>query len=432
MVDDAHASGVLGRNGRGTVDHFDLHGRVDIQVGTLSKAVGVLGGYVAGRQHLRDYLIQRCAAVPLLDLAATGRRGGLPRRDRRPRERAGAHRAPVGQHPLLQGGPRGLGFDTGISETPITPVIVGDVPSTPAAQPRGCSSVGVFATGGRLPDRRPRARRASAPSSPASTRATSSRPASTPSPTRGPRAAAHLMPAPWRTAGSASTSARRSSTRRASGRTWADVLGIPRLTFMAALGAAIDARLGLPRRLRARRRARLATRTSTAVERRYGGFQRGRPLSRRPAGPRRAARARAIGWPIVANQPAVADRRAARAGLRRRGHGHERRAGRAQAAAGFFDAGPGAAGRARSRRTSPTSATASTTTSSRPPRPACGAVWLRRGPWGVIPHEAPPQAALVVDQPRRARRADRRVLGDGIERAARRTVAKLTAAHVVR
>ena len=48
MVDDAHASGVLGRNGRGTVDHFDLHGRVAIQVGTLSKAMGVLGGYVAG------------------------------------------------------------------------------------------------------------------------------------------------------------------------------------------------------------------------------------------------------------------------------------------------------------------------------------------------------------------------------------------------
>ena len=64
MVDDAHASGVLGRNGRGTVDHFDLHGRVDIQVGTLSKAVGVMGGYIAGRQHLKDFLIQRCR--PLL------------------------------------------------------------------------------------------------------------------------------------------------------------------------------------------------------------------------------------------------------------------------------------------------------------------------------------------------------------------------------
>ena len=63
MVDDAHASGVLGRNGRGTVDHFDLHGRVDIQVGTLSKAVGVMGGYIAGRQHLKDYLTQRCRTL---------------------------------------------------------------------------------------------------------------------------------------------------------------------------------------------------------------------------------------------------------------------------------------------------------------------------------------------------------------------------------
>ena len=63
MVDDAHASGVLGRNGRGTVDHYDLHGQVDIQVGTLSKAVGVLGGYVAGPQKLIDYLVQRARPV---------------------------------------------------------------------------------------------------------------------------------------------------------------------------------------------------------------------------------------------------------------------------------------------------------------------------------------------------------------------------------
>jgi hypothetical protein len=59
MVDDAHSSGVLGRNGRGTVDHFGLHGRVDIQVGTLSKAVGVLGGYVCGSRDLIDYLYHR-------------------------------------------------------------------------------------------------------------------------------------------------------------------------------------------------------------------------------------------------------------------------------------------------------------------------------------------------------------------------------------
>src|SRR3954452_3087045 len=58
-IDDAHASGVLGRNGRGSVDHWDLHGRVDIQVGTMSKAMGVLGGYVASTRALRDLLIQR-------------------------------------------------------------------------------------------------------------------------------------------------------------------------------------------------------------------------------------------------------------------------------------------------------------------------------------------------------------------------------------
>src|SRR5437879_13856000 len=59
MVDDAHSSGVLGRAGRGTIDHFDLHGRVHIQVGTLSKAIGVLGGYVCGSRDLIDFLYAR-------------------------------------------------------------------------------------------------------------------------------------------------------------------------------------------------------------------------------------------------------------------------------------------------------------------------------------------------------------------------------------
>ena len=59
MIDDAHSSGVLGRNGRGTIDHFSLHGRVDIQVGTLSKAIGVLGGYVCGTKDLIEFLYHR-------------------------------------------------------------------------------------------------------------------------------------------------------------------------------------------------------------------------------------------------------------------------------------------------------------------------------------------------------------------------------------
>ena len=126
MVDDAHASGVLGRNGRGTVDHFDLHGRVDIQVGTLSKAIGVLGGYVAGRQHLRDYLVQRSRpflfstshppAVAAACLAAIDVLEQEPERIERLWDNTR----------FFKSGLRRLGFDTGVSETPITPVIVRD------------------------------------------------------------------------------------------------------------------------------------------------------------------------------------------------------------------------------------------------------------------------------------------------------------------
>jgi glycine C-acetyltransferase len=126
MVDDAHASGVLGKNGRGTIDHFGLHGRVDIQVGTLSKAIGVLGGYVAGRQHLRDYLIQRSRpflfstshppAVAAACIAAVDVLEQEPERIDRLWERTR----------MFKSGLERLGFNTGISETPITPVIVGE------------------------------------------------------------------------------------------------------------------------------------------------------------------------------------------------------------------------------------------------------------------------------------------------------------------
>jgi glycine C-acetyltransferase len=126
MVDDAHASGVLGRNGRGTVDHFGVHGRVDIQVGTLSKAVGVLGGYVCGTRDLIDYLYHR--ARPFLFSTS------------HPPAVAGACIAAfdiLEQEPermetlwantrYFQQALRGHGFDTGQSETPITPVMVGE------------------------------------------------------------------------------------------------------------------------------------------------------------------------------------------------------------------------------------------------------------------------------------------------------------------
>ncbi len=126
MVDDAHASGVLGRNGRGSVDHFDLHGRVAIQVGTLSKAMGVLGGYVAGSQVLRDLLIQRSRpflfstshppAVAASCLAAIHVLEDEPELIERLWANTRRFKAEL----------TGLGFDTGISETPITPVMVGD------------------------------------------------------------------------------------------------------------------------------------------------------------------------------------------------------------------------------------------------------------------------------------------------------------------
>ena len=127
MVDDAHASGVFGRNGRGTIDHFGMHGRVDIQVGTLSKAIGALGGYVAGSQRAHRVPLPPRAAVPVLDVASAVGGRDLPRGARRPRAGAGDHRSALGQHAVLQGRPRqALGFNTGLSESPITPVIAGE------------------------------------------------------------------------------------------------------------------------------------------------------------------------------------------------------------------------------------------------------------------------------------------------------------------
>jgi glycine C-acetyltransferase len=126
MVDDAHASGVFGQNGRGTVDHFAMHGRVDVQVGTLSKAIGALGGYVAGSRALIEYLYHR--ARPFLFSTS------------HPPAVAAACVAALDvliEEPQLidrlwdntrffKAGLADLGFDTGISESPITPVIVGD------------------------------------------------------------------------------------------------------------------------------------------------------------------------------------------------------------------------------------------------------------------------------------------------------------------
>lgn len=144
MVDDAHASGVFGRHGSGTVDHFGCHGRVDIQVGTLSKAVGVLGGYVAGSKTLIEYLYHRArpflfstshppavtaACIAALDVLET-----------EPQwiERLWANTR------FFKSGLAALGFNTGASESPITPVIVGEA-ATAARMSDALFTQGVFA-----------------------------------------------------------------------------------------------------------------------------------------------------------------------------------------------------------------------------------------------------------------------------------------------
>jgi glycine C-acetyltransferase len=126
MIDDAHSSGVLGRNGRGTVDHFQLHGRVDIQVGTLSKAIGALGGYVCATRDTIDFLYHR--ARPFLfstshpPSVAASCIAAFEVLDEEPQliDRLWSNTR------FFKSGLQRLGFNTGASETPITPVMVSD------------------------------------------------------------------------------------------------------------------------------------------------------------------------------------------------------------------------------------------------------------------------------------------------------------------
>jgi glycine C-acetyltransferase len=144
MIDDAHSSGVLGRNGRGTVDHFGLHGRVHIQVGTLSKAIGVLGGYVCGSRDLIEFLYHR--ARPFLfstshpPAVAASCLAAFEVLDEEP----GLVEQLWENTRFFKKGLADLGFNTGMSETPITPVMVGD--ATLAHQfSRELFEAGVFA-----------------------------------------------------------------------------------------------------------------------------------------------------------------------------------------------------------------------------------------------------------------------------------------------
>jgi glycine C-acetyltransferase len=127
MVDDAHASGVLGRSGRGSADHFGLHGRVDVQMGTLSKALGTMGGYIAGSKTLIEFLIQKArpwllstAHPPAVVAAAIAAVEILESPEGEQLVKKLWENATYFKKELQK-----LGFNTGASETPITPVIAG-------------------------------------------------------------------------------------------------------------------------------------------------------------------------------------------------------------------------------------------------------------------------------------------------------------------
>jgi len=128
MVDDAHGEGVLGNGGRGIVDHFNLHGRVDVEVGTLSKAFGVVGGLVAGNQTIVDWLRQRgrpflfSSAMTVPDTAACIEAVNMLEESTVQVDTLWSNAA------FLKQGMQQLGFDTGHSETPIVPIMLGEAP----------------------------------------------------------------------------------------------------------------------------------------------------------------------------------------------------------------------------------------------------------------------------------------------------------------
>jgi glycine C-acetyltransferase len=131
MVDDAHASGVFGQNGRGTVDHFGLHGRVDIQVGTLSKAIGAIGGYVCGSRDLIEFLYHRARpflfttshppSVTATCIAAVDVLENEPHLIEQLWDNTRYFKKELGLLGFNIGG-----VNTPASETPITPIIIGD------------------------------------------------------------------------------------------------------------------------------------------------------------------------------------------------------------------------------------------------------------------------------------------------------------------
>jgi glycine C-acetyltransferase len=145
MVDDAHGEGVVGWGGRGIVDHFGLHGQVDIEVGTLSKAFGVVGGYVAGKQEIVTWLHQRgrpflfSSAVTPADVAACIAAVDLLEESTELVDKLWKN----GEY--FKNGMKEMGFDIGVSQTPITPVMLGEAPLAQKFS-RRLFEEGIFAT----------------------------------------------------------------------------------------------------------------------------------------------------------------------------------------------------------------------------------------------------------------------------------------------
>jgi len=144
MVDDAHGEGVLGKGGRGIVDHFDLHGRVDIEIGTLSKAFGVVGGLVSGKKVIVDWLRQRgrpflfSSAMTVPDTAACLEAVSVLEESTELVDRLWDNAA------IFREAMQKMGFDTGFSQTPIVPVMLGEAPLAQAFS-RRLFEEGVFA-----------------------------------------------------------------------------------------------------------------------------------------------------------------------------------------------------------------------------------------------------------------------------------------------
>lgn len=145
-VDDAHGSGVLGENGRGTVDHFKLHGRIDFSIGTLSKAIGVIGGYVAGSETMKEWLSHRGRPILFSTSLPPAAVGAIIEAFKMLNETTEYTDRLWSNARFFKEKLGKLGFNTGHSQTPITPVIIGEEAKTMAFSKR-LMEKGVFASG---------------------------------------------------------------------------------------------------------------------------------------------------------------------------------------------------------------------------------------------------------------------------------------------